>query len=629
VDYYTELYRNGRWRYYYTEEYFVALMKDVVQAAGAWRELANRALPDGGGSLPPAGRGLLIGDLVLWPTASKGPGAFVIYAVRQRDGEQPDDPSLLTNIPAGNLVYADGCLVCADRQTLTIFTPPGMRLEEREKQSRVEPESPWAAFAAGAPRPAGEFGGAKSADAPKPPVAPEPAPLSQPPYFRSWQANLDPGEEPLRVADDMLLCGLYQPEAQARDRVKTSLALRVSGTGKIRWRTALSFQPIWADRNGGVIVAAGDGGAAGLRAEDGQIIWRYDAADALHADALGNFHLIGGRLYFMQGDRRLFALNAVNGRLLWARWAPGARLRQPYPYGRFFHVFPVNAEVLLVQTSGGRRWLLDAATGAVLHDGPTASEPWPRSPVLLPDGGVCITPDAESVLLLDPVSGRDLWTHRLPGVTTKTGEAPRVTAGAHALLMAWPLNIGWRVQQLDRTTGKPLWSDPPLINTGELDVGSWSLDADAFYGVQDRVLFARSLKDGSLLWRQMLAGPSGRWRTQQFGDALLAYPIEGKGWRLQFRWLTAALQWTGCSPPEEKPGRGYPVVCCDPKTGRVVQRLNFAVASQSVARLDPGGDDVLPMFAMEKMEERSLVHLSAQGMIVVVNGRAWGLTAAK
>lgn len=50
VDYYTELYRNGRWRNYYTEEYFVELMRDVVQAAAAWRELANRALPDGGGN---------------------------------------------------------------------------------------------------------------------------------------------------------------------------------------------------------------------------------------------------------------------------------------------------------------------------------------------------------------------------------------------------------------------------------------------------------------------------------------------------------------------------------------------------------------------------------------------------
>jgi outer membrane protein assembly factor BamB len=750
-----------------------------LRAVGADDGVDAWALPDGGGSLPPAGRGLLIGDLVLWPTASKGPGAFVVYAVGQHDGEQPGDPSLLSHIPAGNLVYADGCLVCADRQTLTIFTPPGMHLEEKEKQSRAEPESPAAALelaraeadagltgralesyaraerlgaalsapkrkrlgetvrmdthatlleagrragaakrwddadgyfkqaasaefaaplrlqalleraalwktagyadraavvlrnirdvkellalpvmdAAGVPRPAGEFVSAKSVDEPQPPVAPEQAPLPQPPYFRSWQATLDPGETPLAVADDMLLCGLYQPEAQARDRVKTSLALRVSDSyqpeaqardgdsGKIRWRTPLSFRPAWADRNGGVIVAGGDGGAAGLRPADGQIVWQYDAPppsptfpsdagtvlapDALHADRLGNFHLLGGRLYCVQGSRRLFALNAENGRVLWARWVPGARLRQPYPCGRFFHVFPVNAEVLLVQTSGGRRWLLDAATGAVLHDASTASEPWPRSPVLLPDSGVCITPDAESVLLLDPVSGRDLWTHRLPGVTTRTGEPPRVTAGPNALLMAWAMNIGWRVQRLDRTTGKPLWSDPPLINTGELDVGSWSQDADAFYGVQDRTLFARSLKDGSLLWRQPLAGPSGRWRTQRFGDALLAYPIEAKGWRFQFRWLTAALQWTGCSPPEEKPGRGYPVVCCDAKTGRLVQRLDFAVDSQSFARLDRNGADVLPVFAMERVEGLPLVYVSKHGLIVALNGRAWGLSAGK
>jgi outer membrane protein assembly factor BamB len=331
----------------------------------------------------------------------------------------------------------------------------------------------------------------------------------------------------------------------------------------------------------------------------------------------------------VQGDRRIYALDAEKGRVLWTRWAPGARLRQPYPYGRFFHVFPVNAEMLLVQTSGGRRWLLDAATGAVLHDAPTASEPWPRSPVLLPDGGVCITPDAESVLLLDPASGRDVWTHRLAGVTTRTGEAPRMTAGSNALLMAWALNIGWRVQRLDPTTGKSLWSEPPLINTGELDVEGWSQDADAFYGVRDHTFFARSLKDGSLLWRQPLAGPSGRWRTQQFGDALLAYPLESKGWRFQFRWLTAALQWTECSPPEEKPGRGYPVVCCDAKTGRLVQRLDFAVDSQSSAHLDSAEAGVLPTFAMERAERRPLVQVLNHGLVIAVGGRVWGLSATK
>ena len=107
-----------------------------LRAVGADDGLDAWALPDGGGGLAPAGRGLLIGDLVLWPTAGKGLGSVAVYAVRQRDGVLPDDPNRLWHIPAGNLVYADGCLLCADRQVLTIFTPPGQRLEEKEKESR-------------------------------------------------------------------------------------------------------------------------------------------------------------------------------------------------------------------------------------------------------------------------------------------------------------------------------------------------------------------------------------------------------------------------------------------------------------------------------------------------------------
>ena len=33
-------------------------------------------------------------------------------------------------------------MLSADRQTLTIFSPPGMSLEEREKESRAKPDSP-------------------------------------------------------------------------------------------------------------------------------------------------------------------------------------------------------------------------------------------------------------------------------------------------------------------------------------------------------------------------------------------------------------------------------------------------------------------------------------------------------
>jgi outer membrane protein assembly factor BamB len=74
-------------------------------------------LPNVGGRLTTVGRGLLVGNQVLWPT-QRG-----VLAVRQRDGRQENDPSLLHNIPAGNLVYHKGVLLVADREILTVFLP--------------------------------------------------------------------------------------------------------------------------------------------------------------------------------------------------------------------------------------------------------------------------------------------------------------------------------------------------------------------------------------------------------------------------------------------------------------------------------------------------------------------------
>ena len=97
--------------------------------------------------------------------------------------------------------------------------------------------------------------------------------------------------------------------------------------------------------------------------------------------------------------------------------------------------------------------------------------------------------------------------------------------------------------------------------------------------------------------------------------------------RFQFRWLSGALQWEGWRPPEDEPGRGYPVECRDPKMGRLVQRLNLLVEPRSFARLDPDGAGVLPALAVDTVEGRPLVCLSAHGMTVALAGRAWGLAA--
>ena len=115
-----------------------AVMADDGSDTGGW------SLPDDGGGLAPFGRPLLIGDLVLWPTPVPSvatPGVkprtvkrYGVFAVRQINGLQPDNPALLHQVPSGNLVYANGCLLVADQQTLYAFVPPEMLPDEGDKE---------------------------------------------------------------------------------------------------------------------------------------------------------------------------------------------------------------------------------------------------------------------------------------------------------------------------------------------------------------------------------------------------------------------------------------------------------------------------------------------------------------
>src|SRR5262249_53256125 len=78
---------------------------------GGWQQ------PSDGTPLGPFGRGLLVGDLVLWPTK------LGLRVVRQTDGERPEDlnPSWLDQVPPGNLAFGDGCLAVAGTEVLSIY----------------------------------------------------------------------------------------------------------------------------------------------------------------------------------------------------------------------------------------------------------------------------------------------------------------------------------------------------------------------------------------------------------------------------------------------------------------------------------------------------------------------------
>jgi outer membrane protein assembly factor BamB len=83
------------------------------------------------GKISPFGRGLLLGDMVLWPTREYG-----LLVLSQADGEQPDDldPTAIKKIRPGNMAFGNDCLAVADKNELAIYVPPAFLIEERKKE---------------------------------------------------------------------------------------------------------------------------------------------------------------------------------------------------------------------------------------------------------------------------------------------------------------------------------------------------------------------------------------------------------------------------------------------------------------------------------------------------------------
>src|SRR5207302_934551 len=114
----------------------------------------------------------------------------------------------------------------------------------------------------------------------------------------------------------------------------------------------------WAAWQGGLAVAAGSGGAAGI--EGGAARWIWPAP----TEATG-FHLLPERAALVLGGS-LCLLDALSGRCLWRQDAPGAGLGLPAPAGRIHWLLPLGRNRLLAQAST-RLWVLDTETGKIVR----------------------------------------------------------------------------------------------------------------------------------------------------------------------------------------------------------------------------------------------------------------------
>ncbi len=746
---------------------------------------AGWIVPDGsdgrtpGDGLTPAGRGLLIGDLVLFPTTQKRSSSSlqtVVYAIRQRDGRPADDPALLHRLPAGNLIYANGCLVVADRHTLSIFVPPGMLLRERKAEARRQPnsapvllelgraeadaglteqaiqtflqaeerlrggEKPQAAKnllkqarserqrvllesarralkserwedAATALRGAAEVSlsprgrlraltraaqlwhdagqsergiavwetiladnalrsiqvidkhgtpgstaayarsalarlrGMQPINQSRPPrerLRPEANEVAGPslPLFRTWHTTLG--------NDEWILAGWQEtePELLLTGSTEGRLLCRNTANGEIRWQHRLPFVPRWASCHADTILTGGEGGAARLRREDGELLWHFSAPaagrypsaavdgvriidDPQTPEPLRGFQQVSGRLFFLQGQRRLFALDAESGEVLWDRWAPDGGFHLLYPQGCFSPCYHAGAETVLIQMAG-RRWLLDAATGRQIHQAADSRDLWRRTPLKLDERTLGVVTDRRHVVLLDALSGKCLWTHTLTGGTTLSGEMPHILGRGDLFLLVTPTNIGYSLQRLDRATGKPVWPRPSLLTMKTLDISSWTFDREAIYFAEDRSLVARSLTDGRVLWQRTLHGADA-WQVRRVVDYLAVYPIpSAQDARFRFRSPFGAVQWI--LGPLLTPEAVFTVSCCDPKSGQMIQRLNFRIESpvrtvwqRRRTQEDPGRFVVLQTSSLLASEKGPVVRLAAPGPFLAAGAKVWGL----
>ena len=198
-----------------------------------------------------------------------------------------------------------------------------------------------------------------------------------------------------------------------------------------------------------------------------------------------------------------------------------------------------------------------------------------------------------------------------------------------SLLVLTPSNLGPQLQRLNAETGTAVWESTVRLADTAYDPANWADDGTVLFLAQGRRLTALTLADGRKRWDVPLTGPDWSWRIRRCGDYLLAWPQATAEQRFTARCPLGALQWGLSRPPEESPGRGCPLLAFDAATGRLVQRWNLPASSLRV-RVTPVEPGFVPFeFSRGLRDAEMRVVPTANGLVVAVGGRAWGLFGAE
>lgn len=397
------------------------------------------------------------------------------------------------------------------------------------------------------------------------------------PLVRRWARPLPRAERPLTPS------GTAPSTEATRIFLAQGTALLAvdAATGETVWGADLGGVPLWVGYLADRMVAATESRVLGLGFQKGTVEWVYehaatpaapeganpfakaDAGPALSANTTSSgfqgFRIVGGRVFFLRGERELVALDGDTGLVEWSYAHPAGTLNPNLLVGP-------NTTVLQVRKPNLLR-VLDTATGRrKLETRLSADEDWERAPLAVDDDHVAVVADKRTVALLDLRQGSNCWIFRESSALPKNGP-PQLFGGAEELLV---VHDGTELIRLDPRTGERRWSRPLGAENLSERRDAMTLDEKRFYWASDRTLCAASLADGALAWSRTLSGPEAGWSVALTERCVVANPV--------------------LASPGDGESESLPIVFHRRDTGALVQRLVFPVsASEVVVRLTPRG----------------------------------------
>lgn len=296
------------------------------------------------------------------------------------------------------------------------------------------------------------------------------------PVTPTKEQTVDVANTPIPTEKSSTNVTLYRGNPQ-RTGVYDFPAIRQEPT--IKWQTKVSstwlMPPILVD--GMLYAGSGDGMLYALDVQSGQEIWstggfrQLENSGAVAGDAI----VIGGY------DRRVWALDRLNGEVLWS-----------FDTVSFVQASPLIIDDIIYIATDRAMYALDLPSGELQWEAVTGNEDaYMGAPAY--DEGIIYTTGGKSLLALDSATGKELW---------RVEHDEPFTALAVANQMIYVGNFDGFFYAFDQETGAQKWN----FQSGGVFSAGPAVEGETVYVGNDAMVYALNVQTGEERWRFQMAG---------------------------------------------------------------------------------------------------------------------------